>query len=372
MNPNHPISRLEDRMKDCVEKGKIEEAKIINRDSFGAAHRILVRGEAESFLMNKKREGLLRESDLGKPDFIEKVRRNLERLIKIDLKNHVLFRHLEPGQSTPMVEEAFFWDIQTSEGGQVQLPQEVADAIFRGYHFLHNLPPKAHHPYPLFLDGYSVGHATRVSIYSALLVEKIKDPYLMTTRAAKAAFLHDNGKMMPMINALVRKPGKLSDSEYEKVKLHPVIGAASWARLYDETNAETGSEEKGGIVDPVSVLSPILEGKEDFVSVLDAILEHHLRPDGKGYPPYLDGTNNDLIGKIIALTDSFDAMTSKREYDVPRPDPLGYAREEIKRCAQLEWDKTKTDRQKPEHQFDAELAQNFLDLDLAPVLRKAS
>jgi hypothetical protein len=252
-----------------------------------------------------------------------------------------------------MVEESLYWDIETLDRGKVLLPPQVAHAIFQSFNFLHNLSSNAHRPYPLFLDGYSVGHATRVAIYSALMAERIKDRHLDSTQAAKAGFFHDIGKMQPQINALVRLPGKLSDSEYEKVKLHPVIGAATWTKLYDE--AETASE---GIVDDDTTFR--------------AILEHHLRPDGEGYPSYLDGTNNSLIVKVARAMDPFDAMTTKRKYDKPRPDPIGYAREEMRRCSDLEWDKTKTDRTKPERQFDADIVLDFLDLNLAPVLRKAA
>ena len=118
MTPINSVSRFEDRMKDCVAKGTLEEAKIIERDSAGAAHRIIAMGEGPAFLANGKNRHLLRESDWDRPEFIKEVRRKIEGLMNADLENHVLLSHLEKGQSTPMAEEALFWDIQIPKGGK--------------------------------------------------------------------------------------------------------------------------------------------------------------------------------------------------------------------------------------------------------------
>ena len=137
------------------------------------------------------------------------------------------------------------------------------------------------------------------------------------------------------------------------IKLHPIIGAAVWENLSE------------GVV-------PMIKEKLPKMLIYNGILEHHLRPDGTGYPNYMDPNVTSLIGKVIGLVDSYDAMTTNRKYDQKKKRPLGYAREEMRRCAQLEWDKMKTFGQEPESQFDTNLVQNFLDLDLVPVLRKAA
>ncbi len=354
MTPINSVSRFEDRMKDCVAKGKLEEAKIIERDSAGAAHRIIAMGEGPAFLANGKNRHLLRESDWDRPEFIKEVRRKIEGLMNADLENHVLLSHLEKGQSTPMAEEALFWDIQIPKGGK-PLPDMAVKKIFQGFNILHNLPGEAHRHYPLLLDGYSLGHATRVAVYSALLAQKLEDPELSPEEAAQVGFFHDLGKIQPRINRLVRAPDEYErcKEEFKLIKLHPIIGAAVWENLSE------------GVV-------PMIKEKLPKMLIYNGILEHHLRPDGTGYPNYMDPNVTSLIGKVIGLVDSYDAMTTNRKYDQKKKRPLGYAREEMRRCAQLEWDKMKTFGQEPESQFDTNLVQNFLDLDLVPVLRKAA
>ena len=98
-----------------------------------------------------------------------------------------------------------------------------------------------------------------------------------------AGLLHDIGKIGVAENVL-RKRGKLTDEERAVIMAHPRIGAA--------------------------ILSEISQMK----SIVAGVLHHHERFDGKGYPQGLAGYDIPLVGRIIALADSFDAMTSKRIY----------------------------------------------------------
>jgi HD-GYP domain-containing protein (c-di-GMP phosphodiesterase class II) len=102
----------------------------------------------------------------------------------------------------------------------------------------------------------------------------------------KSALLHDIGKIGVPDNVLL-KDGRLTDEEYNLIKKHPEIGANIIKQ-----------------VQGFSELPPLIEG----------ILYHHERYDGKGYPEGLSGENIPLFGRIIAVADAYDAMTSNRPY----------------------------------------------------------
>ena len=95
--------------------------------------------------------------------------------------------------------------------------------------------------------------------------------------------LHDVGKI-GINDAILNKPGKLNEEEYKAIKLHPSIGAK--------------------IVKGISFLEP----------VAPYILEHHERFDGKGYPQGLAGENISIKGRVLAVADVFDAVTTDRTY----------------------------------------------------------
>ena len=98
-----------------------------------------------------------------------------------------------------------------------------------------------------------------------------------------AAILHDVGKI-GIPEKILNKPGPLNDEEFEIIKLHP---------------------EKGhNILQPLKQLSASLPG----------ILHHHERYDGRGYPQGLSGEEIPLPARIIAVADTFDAITSHRPY----------------------------------------------------------
>lgn len=346
-----PSSVKRDRFADRME-GILAEEQILARDAAGASHRIIVSGEAERFLAQGNKKEALRASDDARPAFFESVREKVDALIKVDLKNHILFRHLEPGQMTPLANEAIFWNIAGLEG-QSSISAKSAQALIECYETLCKLPREVHKNFPLYIEGYSLGHATRVGIYTALLAQKLGKQTLVSPEdAARAGFFHDLGKVHPHVQPLVKSPNRLTDEEYKKVKMHPVIGATIW----NELNGKALSMAPG--------LSPHL-------IVHDGMLEHHARPDGKGYPPYVKSESVTEIGKLVAVADSFDAMTSMRAYKgVNEDDQVEYAYEELKRCSGLPWNANKTRFKESEGQFDTSLVKLFLQMGLRPTFFK--
>jgi HD-GYP domain-containing protein (c-di-GMP phosphodiesterase class II) len=136
-------------------------------------------------------------------------------------------------------------------------------------------------------DEYTRGHSDRVAIISKWLAEQYSKakglPPEDIQKIYLSGLLHDIGKI-GISESVLKKPGKLTDEEYEEMKTHPAIGA--------------------GIISEIHQMEDIIPG----------ILYHHERVDGKGYPKGLSGTHIPLAGKIVMIADSFDAMTSHRTY----------------------------------------------------------
>ncbi len=134
-------------------------------------------------------------------------------------------------------------------------------------------------------DEYTRGHSTRVSEYSMIfgkaLIEKGFSIDLEILRIS--SLLHDIGKVN-ISNDILQKNGKLTFEEYEEIKKHPVFG----------------SEIAKSLDFPENVINPILF--------------HHERKDGKGYPNGLMGDEVPLLARIIAVADTFDALTTNRSY----------------------------------------------------------
>ena len=99
----------------------------------------------------------------------------------------------------------------------------------------------------------------------------------------RAAQFHDIGKLVIDLSC-IQKPGKLTDDEWILIRKHPVIGA--------------------NIIQPLGFME-----REQFI-----IRHHHERMDGKGYPDGLKGDDLDQLTKILVVVDSYDAMTSSRNY----------------------------------------------------------
>lgn len=144
-------------------------------------------------------------------------------------------------------------------------------------------------------------HIERISALAVLLAKSLaKDPTyepILTegyiTTLANASVLHDIGKV-GIPDAILLKPGKLTDEEFDIMKQHVNIG---WSML-----------EK---------LSLSFPDNRYLQIGLEIILNHHERWDGKGYPNGLKGNQIPLAGQIIALCDVYDALRSKRPYKEP-------------------------------------------------------
>jgi HD-GYP domain-containing protein (c-di-GMP phosphodiesterase class II) len=132
-------------------------------------------------------------------------------------------------------------------------------------------------------DPYTQGHSERVTDFSLAIAEQINLPEEDQYHLRLSALLHDVGKM-GVPDAILLKSGKLEGWEFELMKQHPVIG--------------------------YHIVQPLKQLKKS----LDGIRYHHERLDGLGYPDGLKGEKIPLQGRIIAVADCFDAMTSTRSY----------------------------------------------------------
>jgi HD-GYP domain-containing protein (c-di-GMP phosphodiesterase class II) len=175
-------------------------------------------------------------------------------------------------------------------------------------------------------DPYTRGHSERVAFISRWIAEhlaQVRDvPANMIHQVYLAGLLHDIGKI-GVAEAVLRKRGKLDDQEREIIAAHPRVGSAILAEI------------------------------PQMQAIIPGVLHHHERYDGKGYPLGLAGESISLLGRIVALADSFDAMTSKRVYR----DALGFknAQSEIRKGIGM--------------QFDPQIAQVFLDSDIDKLWR---
>lgn len=132
-------------------------------------------------------------------------------------------------------------------------------------------------------DPYTGGHLWRVSRYAQAVARQMSLGRAAEARIGLGGFLHDLGKI-GIADAILRKPDRLTDEEYDVVKTHPSMGARPLAG------------------------HPLAE------LVIDALRLHHERPDGNGYPLGLSGDDIPIMARIVGVCDAFDAMTSHRPY----------------------------------------------------------
>ncbi len=132
-------------------------------------------------------------------------------------------------------------------------------------------------------DSYTRGHSERVTRYSLAAARALGLPKLNLRNLEQAAILHDIGKIGIDVG-LLHKEGVLSESDVDRLHQHPLIG--------------------------VRILEPI----EFLATVRTIIAQHHERFDGTGYPLGLAGERLTLEARILAVADTFDAMTSDRPY----------------------------------------------------------
>ncbi|EMR07153.1 Cyclic di-GMP phosphodiesterase response regulator RpfG [Bhargavaea cecembensis DSE10] len=134
-------------------------------------------------------------------------------------------------------------------------------------------------------DPYTLNHSMNVAKYALLIAEQMELSKEECDIIRQGALLHDIGKIGVPEQILLKK-GRLTDEEYEIIQSHPTIG-------YDMIK-HVGEFSQNG--------------------VLDIVLHHHERFDGKGYPKRLKGHEIPLFARIVAVADTYDAMTSKRVY----------------------------------------------------------
>ena len=154
-------------------------------------------------------------------------------------------------------------------------------------------------------DYYTRGHSQRVTMYTVAIAKSMGLPEEMVENLRRASILHDLGKI-GVREAILNKPGRLTDEEFQEIIGHP----------------ETATK----------ILAPI----PFFQPLLPAILHHHERFDGKGYPAHIGGQEIPLESRIMAIADTFDAMTSTRAYRNALP--LESANAEILRCSGSQFD----------------------------------
>jgi HD-GYP domain-containing protein (c-di-GMP phosphodiesterase class II) len=133
-------------------------------------------------------------------------------------------------------------------------------------------------------DPYTRGHSVRVSQYSSIIARTLALDDEMVRQIELGGHVHDIGKI-GVREAVLNKPGPLTDEEYEHIMSHPIVG---W-----------------------KVLAPLLG---DAPVALNIVRSHHERIDGRGVPDGLAGTAIPLEARIAAVADSIDAMTSGRPY----------------------------------------------------------
>lgn len=132
-------------------------------------------------------------------------------------------------------------------------------------------------------DKYTNGHSMRVAIYATRLAEKLGWDQERIERLRYEALLHDIGKI-GVPDAILNKPARLTDVEFDLIKSHTVVGA------------------------------DILKNMVAVPNAAEVARYHHERYDGKGYPSNISGSEIPVNARIVCIADSFDAMSSDRIY----------------------------------------------------------
>ena len=133
-------------------------------------------------------------------------------------------------------------------------------------------------------DPYTSGHSQRVARYARVIARAAGLGARAAERVVTAALLHDVGKIYPEFAPILRKPGRLTDSEFAVMKTHSARGAALVAKV------------------------------SQFEDLVPMVLNHHEAWDGRGYPHGTKGGAIPVGARIIALADTIDAMSTSRPY----------------------------------------------------------
>lgn len=154
-------------------------------------------------------------------------------------------------------------------------------------------------------DRYTSGHSQRVANYSKEIARRMGKSAEEQNLIYYAGLLHDVGKIR-VPEDVINKPGKLSEEEFNLIKMHPVSGYHIMKDIYDNKQIALGAKY------------------------------HHEKYDGTGYPNGLYGENIPEIARIIGIADAYDAMASNRSYRNALPQKA--VREEIERCSGTQFD----------------------------------
>ena len=154
-------------------------------------------------------------------------------------------------------------------------------------------------------DAYTGSHSSRVAGYARQMGLRMGLPDAQLDNVVMAALLHDIGKIGVPDHVLL-KPGRLTEEEFGHIRKHPELG---WMAL---------------------------KNIEDFKSISLMVLHHHERMDGAGYPGGLKGSAIPLGSRIIAVADSYDALTTNRPYRSARTKQQ--AVDELLRCVDTQFD----------------------------------
>jgi diguanylate cyclase (GGDEF)-like protein/putative nucleotidyltransferase with HDIG domain len=155
----------------------------------------------------------------------------------------------------------------------------------------------------------SARHSETVGRYAEMMARELGLSEQRTDRVRLAGLLHDIGKA-GVPDAILRKPGTLTDAEFQTIRQHPGLGAQI-------------------------LQHPSLDDVREWVGA------HHERPDGNGYPVGLAGEQIPLEARILAVADAFEAMTSDRSYRSSMSHERALA--ELERCAGTQFDERVVD-----------------------------
>ncbi|WP_419726260.1 diguanylate cyclase [Terrisporobacter petrolearius] len=172
-------------------------------------------------------------------------------------------------------------------------------------------------------DKYTYGHSERVVIYAKKFAMYLDMDENSKKDLLLAAYLHDIGKL-EISKELLNKREKLSQSEFNILRQHPTLGA------------------------------DLVSNIEAFNAVVPVIKYHHEKYDGSGYPNNIKGNEIPYLARVLTIIDSFDAMTSKRPYNVRKD--YNQAIIELKKCAGSH--------------FDVELVSKFIDMLQSDMIKK--
>jgi HD-GYP domain-containing protein (c-di-GMP phosphodiesterase class II) len=154
-------------------------------------------------------------------------------------------------------------------------------------------------------DPYTRGHSERVARYSMAIGKNLELPDKEMRDLRISALLHDVGKI-GIDDRILRKPGALSDDEFEVMKQHPAKGAA------------------------------IMSGVAQLIDIIPGMKYHHEKWSGGGYPDNLQSDQIPMQARIISIADTFDAMTTNRPYQ--KAMDLSYVVDKIKSFAGSRFD----------------------------------